>query len=144
MSDFEIEVHLLGSAIQTSFSLRSKRFQSSYCVKVIHFFFCSCPSFLDEPRKETLATQATLLYECNPNKLNWHSFVVTRKKITRRLPSILFLWMTSIFGANHLSGTVRNGQKDMIFLKVTCTTRNMKNYVNNFKNSIICSLTKSC
>ena len=26
---------------------------------VIHFFFCSCPSFLDEPREETLATQAT-------------------------------------------------------------------------------------
>ena len=22
------------------------------------FFFCSCPSFLDEPREETLATQA--------------------------------------------------------------------------------------
>ena len=75
-------------------SLRSKRFQSSYCAKVraeakkkrlkgkgeerrggggerevpsfpspsrvIHFlfFFCSCPSFLDEPRQETLATQA--------------------------------------------------------------------------------------
>ena len=41
-------------------SLRSKRFQSSYCAKVraeakkglkgdINFF-CSCPSFLDEPR----------------------------------------------------------------------------------------------
>ena len=27
---------------------------------VIHFFFCSCPSFLDEPREETLATQATI------------------------------------------------------------------------------------
>ena len=42
-------------------SLRSKRFQSSYCAKVraeIHFFCCSCPSFLDEPREETLATQA--------------------------------------------------------------------------------------
>ena len=46
-------------------SLRSKRFQSSYWAKVraeakkkvIHFF-CSCPSFLDEPREETLATQA--------------------------------------------------------------------------------------
>ena len=38
-------------------SLRSKRFQSSYCAKVF-FFFCSCPSFLDEPREETLATQA--------------------------------------------------------------------------------------
>ena len=63
-------------------SLRSKRFQSSYCAKVgadqkkgwrgrgrgeeetlplprHPFFFCSCPSFLDEPREETLATQAT-------------------------------------------------------------------------------------
>ena len=25
------------------------------------FFFCSCPSFLDEPREETLATQATMV-----------------------------------------------------------------------------------
>ena len=43
-------------------SLRSKRFQSSYCAKVRaeakFMFFCSCPSFLDEPREETLATQA--------------------------------------------------------------------------------------
>ena len=54
-------------------SLRSKRFQSSYCAKAraeakkspppalplsFIFFFCSCPSFLDEPREETLATQA--------------------------------------------------------------------------------------
>ena len=41
-------------------SLRSKRFQSSYIPSpspVIHFFFYSCPSFLDEPREETLATQ---------------------------------------------------------------------------------------
>ena len=55
-------------------SLRSKRFQSSYCAKVraeakkrlkgdSFMFFCSCPSFLDEPRKETLATQATLSQE---------------------------------------------------------------------------------
>ena len=27
------------------------------------FFFCSCPSFLDEPREETLATQSTTSYE---------------------------------------------------------------------------------
>ena len=47
-------------------SLRSKRFQSSYCTKVraeakkkVGFiFFCSYPSFLDEPLEETLATQA--------------------------------------------------------------------------------------
>ena len=42
-------------------SLRSKRFQSSYYAKVItRRFFCSCPSFLDEPREETLATQAII------------------------------------------------------------------------------------
>ena len=61
------------------FSLRSKRFQSSFCAKVragakkgsfpspsavIHFVFCSCPSFLDEPREETLATQATFYVPC--------------------------------------------------------------------------------
>ena len=45
-------------------SLRSKRFQSSYSFFPLplprhSFFFCSCPSFLDEPREETLATQAT-------------------------------------------------------------------------------------
>ena len=43
-------------------SLRSKRFQSSYCAKgraEAKKFFCSCPSFLDEPREETRATQAT-------------------------------------------------------------------------------------
>ena len=46
---------------------KKKRVQSSYCAKVRadplprhSFFFCSRPSFLDEPRKETLATQATL------------------------------------------------------------------------------------
>ena len=38
---------------------------------VIFFFFCSCPSFLDKPREETLATQAmkamicTLSYKFN-------------------------------------------------------------------------------
>ena len=31
---------------------------------VIHFVFCSCPSFLDEPREETLATQATFYVLC--------------------------------------------------------------------------------
>ena len=63
------------------FSLRSKRFQSSYCAKVragakkgsfpspspspvIHFVFCSCLSFLDEPREKTLATQATFYVLC--------------------------------------------------------------------------------
>ena len=41
-------------------SLRSKRFQSSFFPLPLprHIFFCSCPSFLNEPREETLATQA--------------------------------------------------------------------------------------
>ena len=65
-------------------SLRSKRFQSSYCAKVraeakekvfpspfpvIHFFFCSCPSFLDQPREETLATQAKFLDELSSQQV---------------------------------------------------------------------------
>ena len=49
-------------------SLRSKRFQSCYCAKVRaeakKRFFCSCPSFLDEPREETLATQAIEKVDC--------------------------------------------------------------------------------
>ena len=56
-------------------SLRSKRFQSSYCAKVraeakkvIHFFFAPCSSFLDEPREETLATQAM-------NEIAWEDAV---------------------------------------------------------------------
>ena len=56
-------------------SLRSKRFQSSYCAKVkakakkrfvplplprhSFYFFCCCPSFLDERREGTLAMQAS-------------------------------------------------------------------------------------
>ena len=53
-------------------SLRSKRFQSSYCANVRaeakKRFFCSCPGFLDEPREETLATQASFspVEEWNP------------------------------------------------------------------------------
>ena len=39
-------------------SLRSKRFQSSYCAKVGAEAKKKLPSFLDEPREETLATQA--------------------------------------------------------------------------------------
>ena len=49
--------------LQWSYSLPSKRFRSSYCAKVgaeakKKSFNCSCPSFLDEPREETLTTQA--------------------------------------------------------------------------------------
>ena len=36
---------------------------------VIHFF-CSCPSFLDEPREETLATQAIYCAKYNNNNNN--------------------------------------------------------------------------
>ena len=48
-------------------SLRSKRFQSSYCAKVLSpppppsfLFFCSRPNFSRRTRAETLATQAIL------------------------------------------------------------------------------------
>ena len=69
------EILLYGLHKITRCSLRSQRFQSSYCAKVraeakkrlkgegewfFFFFFRSCPSFLDEPREETHATQATL------------------------------------------------------------------------------------
>ena len=53
-----------GATCHALSSLCSKRFQSSYCAKVRAeakkrlLFFCCCPSFLDEPREETLATQA--------------------------------------------------------------------------------------
>ena len=41
-----------------------------------HIFFCSCPSFLSEPREETLATQAILMLTspCQP-KVVFHSFL---------------------------------------------------------------------
>ena len=76
-------------------SLRSKRFQSSYSRKLLRaeakkglkgdgfvplplprhsFFFCSCPSFLDEPREETLATQASTTFDqlgCGWRKARW-------------------------------------------------------------------------
>ena len=58
--------------IPPTLSLRSKRFQSSYCAN----FFCSCPSFLDEPREETLATQANQLFAWHHNK---HSMSVKRE-----------------------------------------------------------------
>ena len=45
-------------------SLRSKRFQSSYCAKVRAEAKKRLTSFLDEPREETLATQATQVSEC--------------------------------------------------------------------------------
>ena len=95
-------------------SLRSKRFQSSYCAKVSNgviarrfpmellreslsgskkkvegsfiplplprhsFFFCSCPSFLDEPREETLATQAKANTSTNPRTVKRYEALVCR------------------------------------------------------------------
>ena len=74
------EILLYGLHKITRCSLRSQRFQSSYCAKVraeakkrlkgegewlFFFFFRSCPSFLDEPREETLATQATVSVRSN-------------------------------------------------------------------------------
>ena len=77
-------------------SLRSKRFQSSYCAKVraeatspspvIHFFFCSCPSFLDEPREETLATQAMQLLHLAGHCL----------RQPNKIASKLVLWQSSV------------------------------------------------
>ena len=57
-------------SITISISLRSKRFQSSHI------------SFLDEPREETLATQATFLYthgvtDFGGGSLNFHSWPVS-------------------------------------------------------------------
>ena len=39
---------------------RKQRFALSPPPPPSFIFFCSCPSFLDEPREETLATQATV------------------------------------------------------------------------------------
>ena len=64
-------------------TLRSKRFQSSYCAKVSaeakkkvpsfpspspvsHVFFALVPAVLDEPCKETLARQATTIIIVGP------------------------------------------------------------------------------
>ena len=38
---------------------------------ILFFFFCSCPSFLDEPREETLATQANLFCSLLRSKVKW-------------------------------------------------------------------------
>ena len=88
--------------VSVSTSLRSKRFQSSYWAKVrteaekrlkvpsfpspspvIHFF-CSCPSFLDEPREETLATQASLNNLQYPTD-NFHNEAVSTEIIWQDL-----------------------------------------------------------
>ena len=41
-------------------SLRSKRFQSSYCAKLIPFFFLLSSQLSRRTRAETLATQASM------------------------------------------------------------------------------------
>ena len=45
------------------------------------FFFCSCPSFLDEPREETLATQAkkSILFAFQSKKW-WNNFLDARSE----------------------------------------------------------------
>ena len=161
MSDFEIEVHLLGSAIQTSFmnATRIECFHSrgqNLC-KFIETKESVCIRKVSNSQRIGLGHQhgrrfIVLGHQYGRLDVMWqHSISSTgtlSSSLERRLlgvsPYFCFWWSTSIFGANHHSGTMRNGQKDMIFLKFTCITRNMKNYVNNFKNSIICSLTKSC
>ena len=44
----------------------------------IFFFFCSCPSFLDEPREETLATQAKADTSTNPRTVKRYEALVCR------------------------------------------------------------------
>ena len=119
-------------------SLRSKCFQSSYCAKVraeakkrlrgrgeevpsfpspspIIHFFCCCPSFLDEPREETLATQATYYYSgvfCQ-GKLPHYRPCISLNMTVRFSLSVLF----SHFRSRH--GTPVRGHKT----KETYTTR---------------------
>ena len=74
---------------------------------VIHFFFCSCPSFLDEPREETLATQAStfcdnqpeslthFFYHCSRSKQFWIEFelywcLISNQRIRLCLENVLF------------------------------------------------------
>ena len=88
-------------------SLRSKRFQSSYCAKLRSFFplplprhsffFCSSPSFPDEPREETLATQATKIVKSDSNRLLWK----TSLKFSKKIPKLTVIspqaqWMAKI------------------------------------------------
>ena len=89
-------------------SLRSKRFQSSYCAKLrsffplplprhSFFFFCSSPSFPDEPREETLATQATKIVKSDSNRLLWK----TSLKFSKKIPKLTVIspqaqWMAKI------------------------------------------------
>ena len=109
-------------------SLRSKRFQSSYCAKVraeakkrlkregeerrgspvIHFF-CSCPSFLAEPREETLATQASSLQStkgkysrigtCHPTKVPLHDCI---NQFPNQLTRINSFWLKKIYFLTYL------------------------------------------
>ena len=50
------------------------------------FFFCSCPSFLDEPREETLATQA--------NVTGWKTASHANKSLDIR-GILVILWCSS-------------------------------------------------
>ena len=75
-------------------------------------FFCSCPSFLDEPREETLATQAnkgitttTITKLClqlvRKNSINRFSvdclhFTLNQFKIIKRLRRLLGSYVTTL------------------------------------------------
>ena len=109
-------------------SLRSKRFQSSYCAKVraeakkgwrgrgrreedplSFIFFCSCPSFLAEPCEETPATQASSLQStkgkyssigtCDPTKVPLH---VCINQFTNQLTRINSFWLKKIYFLTYL------------------------------------------
>ena len=66
---------------------------------IIHLFFCSCPSFLDEPREETLATQARGLViangECHFQFQTLHS--VTHTNIESKDTSLQDFFISFLF-----------------------------------------------
>ena len=53
-----IEIAYVASVSNRVIARKLERKQKKGC----HSFFCSCPSFLDELREETLATQASALF----------------------------------------------------------------------------------
>ena len=89
-----------------------KRFLRSPPPPPSFMFFCSCPSFLDEPREETLATQAnkgitttTITKLClqlvRKNSINRFSvdclhFFLNQLKIIKRLRRLLGSYVTTL------------------------------------------------
>ena len=111
------EILLYGLHKITRCSLRSQRFQSSYCAKVraeakkrlkgegerlLFFFFRSCPSFLDEPREETLATQATL-GAIKPSRLPTTSFFPVNSRTCPKSVITLITGLTEAGSSSHPS-----------------------------------------